>query len=150
MVNMLKLSLALAAACPTVLGSNLYAKNNCNFDIWCWAAKNDGTGSGTVQVGRNGGVYMSPLPADDDNVGSVLKCSEDPGLSKPFQMELAVQYGRSWFDLSAIDGDPFLDFTRHAEVAGQCVLHCDPGSTSCEYPVQVDCETQEDAWMTLC
>ncbi|KAI1770210.1 hypothetical protein F4818DRAFT_446506 [Hypoxylon cercidicola] len=151
MVNMLKLAtVVLSAALPTVLGGNLIAVNNCPFEVWCYAAKNDGTSAPSVQVGGNGGMYQSPLPALDDNVGSVLKCSMNPDLGQPFQMELAVQDGRSWFDLSAIDGDPFLQYQRHADVAGQCVLHCDPGSSSCEYPVQVDCATTEDAWMSLC
>ncbi|KAI4861205.1 hypothetical protein F4820DRAFT_452155 [Hypoxylon rubiginosum] len=136
---------------PTaVLGGNLYALNNCDFDVWCWGAKNDGTTSPEVLTGARGGIYESPLPAQDDDVGSVVKCSMHADYSQPFQMELAVQDGRSWFDLSAIDGDPFLPFTRHADVAGQCLLHCDAGSISCEYPVQVDCATTEDAWLSLC
>ncbi|KAI2603720.1 hypothetical protein GGR54DRAFT_644459 [Hypoxylon sp. NC1633] len=143
-------ALALLAAVPTTMGSSLWVHNNCHFDIFCDAAKNDGKFSGGVKVAQNGGTYMSPLPADNDNVGTVLKCALDPGLSRPFQMELAVQNGRSWFDLSAIDGDPFIQFHRHAEIAGQCVLDCEPWSTACEYPVQVDCPTTEDAWLNIC
>ncbi|XXH01477.1 Protein SLG1 [Hypoxylon texense] len=146
------ISLVLAgAALPTaVLGGNMIAVNNCDFDVWCWAAKNDGTTAPEVPVPGRGGMYQSPLPAADDNVGSVLKCSMSADYSQPYQMELAVQDGRSWFDLSAIDGNSFLPFMRHADIAGQCVLHCDPGSNACEYPVQVDCPTQADAWLSLC
>ncbi|KAI1399180.1 hypothetical protein F4819DRAFT_488850 [Hypoxylon fuscum] len=152
MFSLFKLaSIALvAAALPTALGSNLFVHNNCPFDVWCGSAKNDGASRPSVLVNGGGGTYQSPLPAEDDNVGSVLKCSRNPGLGQPFQMELAVQDGRSWFDLSAIDGDPFLDFPRHADIAGQCTLDCPPGSTACEYPVQVDCATMEDAWLHLC
>ncbi|KAI6083469.1 hypothetical protein F4821DRAFT_262853 [Hypoxylon rubiginosum] len=150
MVNTMKLiSIVLSGALPTVFAGDLYAINHCSFDVWCWGAKNDGTDSPVELTTANGGIYKSPLRANNDNMGSVVKCSMNSDRSQPFQMELAVQNGRSWFDLSAIDGDPFLPFTRHGDVSGQCVLHCDPGSSSCEYPVQVDCETQEDAWLAL-
>ncbi|KAI1139179.1 hypothetical protein F5Y05DRAFT_424845 [Hypoxylon sp. FL0543] len=141
-------SLALAAV-PVVLGSTLHVQNNCEFPIHCGAAKNDGTSSPSVEVGK-GGTYHSPLAANNDNIGSVLKCATNAGLLQPFQMELAVQNGRSWFDLSALDGDPFVGYRRHAELAGQCLLDCPGGSTTCEWPVQVDCASQEDAWLTYC
>ncbi|KAL7619542.1 hypothetical protein AAE478_010082 [Parahypoxylon ruwenzoriense] len=131
-------------------GSTLRALNHCDFDIWCGAAKNDGTSRPTVKVAGKGGVYESPLKANNDNIGSVLKCATNAGLAHPIQMELAVQFGHSWFDLSAEDGDPFLQHHRHAEIAGLCVLDCPPGDSSCVYPVQPDCQTMEDAWLYLC
>ncbi|KAI1413402.1 hypothetical protein F5Y13DRAFT_189311 [Hypoxylon sp. FL1857] len=149
MFSLLKFaSLALVAA-PVVLGSELYIQNNCGFTMYCGAAKNDGTSSSSVQVG-NGGTYHSPLPANNDNIGSVLKCATNSGLQQPFQMELAVQNGRAWLDLSALDGDPFVGYHRHAELAGQCVLDCPGGATACEWPIQADCASQEDAWLTIC
>ncbi|KAI0886800.1 uncharacterized protein GGS22DRAFT_186873 [Annulohypoxylon maeteangense] len=148
---MIKLSvLALAAVLPSTLGSSLNVINNCGFEIYCGAAKNNGDSSPAVKVGGGGSTWKSPLLANDDNIGSVLKCSDNPDLSKPFQMELALQNGHSWFDLSALDGDPFVDVARHAEIAGQCVLDCPSGSVGCEWPVQPDCQTSEDAWLTLC
>ncbi|KAI1097978.1 hypothetical protein F4804DRAFT_142396 [Jackrogersella minutella] len=151
MFNIVKFgALALMAGVPAVLGSNLNVVNHCSFNIFCGGAKNDGSSSPVVIVKGNGGTYQSPLPANNDNVGSVLKCAKNPDLSQPFQMELALQYGRSWFDLSALNGDPFIEFHRHAEIAGQCVLDCPAGSTMCEWPVQPDCASEEDAWLTLC
>ncbi|KAI1452166.1 hypothetical protein F4805DRAFT_463051 [Annulohypoxylon moriforme] len=151
MCNMLKFSaFVLTAALPSALGSHLNVHNNCGFEIYCGAAKNDGTSSPAVKVGGGGGTWQSPLPANDDNIGSVLKCANNPGLTQPFQMELALQNGHSWFDLSALDGDPFINVARHAEIAGQCVLDCPAGSVACEWPVQPDCQTSEDAWLTLC
>ncbi|KAI1476068.1 hypothetical protein F4774DRAFT_394555 [Daldinia eschscholtzii] len=149
MYSLIKLlSLALLCA-PSAMAGNIIVQNNCKFDVWCDAAKNDGSSSPSVQV-RAGRHYTSPLPAHNDNVGSVLKCSNAAKSRKVFQAELAVQNGRSWFDLSAIDGDPFLSHHRHAELAGECVLDCPPKSTACYYPVQVDCHTTRDAVMTLC
>lgn len=149
MFNVLKLaSLALLAA-PTVLASDIIVQNNCKFNVWCSAAKNDGASSALVKV-KAGRHYKSPLPAYNDNVGSVLKCTDVSGSRKVFQVELAVQNGRSWFDLSAIDGDPFLSHHRHAELAGQCVIDCPAGSTSCYYPLQVDCASTENAVLTIC
>ncbi|KAI1464935.1 uncharacterized protein F4812DRAFT_441020 [Daldinia caldariorum] len=116
------------------MAGNLLVQNNCKFDIWCSAAKNDGSSRDSVRVPA-GNHYTSPLPANNDNIGSVLKCTDTSGSKKVFQEELAVQNGRSWFDLSAIDGDPFINYHRHAEISGQCVL---------------DCPTTQDAVMTLC
>ncbi|KAI1210254.1 uncharacterized protein F4807DRAFT_460083 [Annulohypoxylon truncatum] len=151
MFNMLNLSaLIFAAVLPSTLGSTLNVLNNCGFEIYCGAAKNDGSSSPAVRVNGGGSTWQSPLAADDDNIGSVLKCANNLGLIQPFQMELALQNGHSWFDLSALDGDPFIGVSRHAEIAGQCVLDCPPGSVGCEWPVQPDCQTSEDAWLTLC
>ncbi|KAI1657048.1 hypothetical protein F4813DRAFT_396576 [Daldinia decipiens] len=149
MFNVLKLAVLALLAAPAVMASDIIVQNNCKFDVWCDAAKNDGSSSPSVKV-HAGRHYKSPLPANNDNVGSVLKCTNVAGSRKVFQAELAVQHGRSWFDLSAIDGDPFLSHHRHAELAGQCVLDCPPKSTSCYYPVQVDCATTENAVLTLC
>ncbi|KAI1768475.1 hypothetical protein GGR53DRAFT_462442 [Hypoxylon sp. FL1150] len=130
MVNTFKLvSLVLSGALPSVLGGNLHAINHCSFDMWCWGAKNDGSTSPEVRVAAHGGVYASPLPAKNDNVGSVVKCSMHSDFSQPFQMELAVQNGRSWFDLSAIDGDPFLKYERHGDVSGQRACSESPKTT---------------------
>ncbi|OTA55064.1 hypothetical protein K449DRAFT_400250 [Hypoxylon sp. EC38] len=150
MFSILKFASLAIAAIPVVLGSTLHAHNNCAFTIYCGAAKNDGSFSPTVAVASRGGIYDSPLLANNDNVGSVLKCATNAGLSQPFQMELAVQNGRSWFDLSALDGDPFVGYSRHAELAGQCVLDCPASAKTCEWPIQVDCESQADAWLTIC
>ncbi|KAI1385793.1 uncharacterized protein F4822DRAFT_432651 [Hypoxylon trugodes] len=140
-------SLVLLAALPAAIASSLNVQNNCDFGIQCSAAKNDGSSSPPVEVNGNGGTYSSPLLANDDNVGTVLKC----GISGPvFQMELDLQNGRSWLDLSALDGDPFLPYHRHVELAGQCVIDCPATSTTCEWPLQVDCSSSEDGWLTLC
>ncbi|KAI1087981.1 hypothetical protein F5B19DRAFT_496831 [Rostrohypoxylon terebratum] len=150
MINILsKIGALIIIALPSALGSTLNVQNNCQFQIFCGAAKNDGTSSPGVPVpGR--GHWTSPLPANNDNIGNVLKCANNAGLQQPFQMELTLQNGHSWFDLSALNGDPFISVSRHAEIAGQCVLDCPPGSVACEWPVQKDCQTSENAWLTLC
>ncbi|KAI0381470.1 hypothetical protein F5Y04DRAFT_280999 [Hypomontagnella monticulosa] len=149
MSKFLKLAAVALATIPTALAGNLVVHNGCGFDIWCSGAKNDGNFSPLVVVGGNGGVFFSPLIAENDNIGSVLKCSTSNG-GQVFQLELTVQDGRSWMDLSALDGDPFFSFHRHAEISGQCVVDCPAGTTVCEWPVQVDCFTAEDSWLSLC
>ncbi|KAI0408460.1 hypothetical protein F4802DRAFT_594394 [Xylaria palmicola] len=140
----------LLGALPGTYAGNLIAQNNCNFPIWCGAAKNDGTFSPSVQVPA-GGQYLSPKPAYNDNVGAVAKCGMTPGLLEPYQLELAVKDGRSWLDLSSITAAPFKPFHRHAEIAGtECVLDCQPWQGECEYPTSVDCQSMGDAIMTLC
>ncbi|KAI0017539.1 hypothetical protein F4780DRAFT_796145 [Xylariomycetidae sp. FL0641] len=100
-----------------------------------------------------GGAYSAPGPytANNDDVGAVLKCGTSPALSSPYQMELAISNGVAYLDLSAIDGDPFLARRRHAQLAaGLCVLDCPPGSTACEFPKLVTCNSQADATLTVC
>ncbi|KAI1149990.1 hypothetical protein F4825DRAFT_468575 [Nemania diffusa] len=144
------IAVSLLAAFPQAFAGNLIAFNGCPFQIYCAAAKNDGSFSETVPV-EPGKIYWSPKPAFNDNVGSVVKCGLTAALSPVYQLELAVQYGRSWLDLSHEDGNPFLAYHRRAEIAGSsCVLDCKAGEESCEYPVQVDCMNEGDAVMTLC
>ncbi|GAP88420.1 hypothetical protein SAMD00023353_2900980 [Rosellinia necatrix] len=140
----------LFALLPQALAGNLIVHNKCHFNIWCAGAKNDRTATPAYKV-RAGHKFTSPSPAHDDNVGAVLKCSLASDLSSPYQLEVAVLEGRSFIDLSALDGHPFLAYHRHAEVRkGGCILDCPPGVQTCEWPEAVDCATAGDAIMTLC
>ncbi|KAJ8120756.1 hypothetical protein ONZ43_g2621 [Nemania bipapillata] len=144
------LSIAGLAVLPQALAGNLIAFNGCPFQIYCASAKNDRSFTETVPVAP-GETYWSPKPAYNDNIGSVVKCALSPTLRPVYQLELAVQDGRSWLDLSHVDGSPFLGYHRHAEIAGtSCVLDCPAGTEACEYPVQVDCQSEGDVVMTLC
>ncbi|KAI1291465.1 hypothetical protein F5Y03DRAFT_400693 [Xylaria venustula] len=137
---------------PQVYSKWLIAKNNCAFEIYCAGAKNNGAFTPISKV-LPGQSYQSTLAADNDNIGTVLKCGLDPPLLKPFQMELTVQYGKSWMDLSALDGDPFLPYQRYAEVdGGLCPIDCPPGvADPCEWPNgQQTCMTTGDATLYLC
>ncbi|KAI1263666.1 hypothetical protein F5Y18DRAFT_428946 [Xylariaceae sp. FL1019] len=146
-VSFLALSLVIA---PQALAGDLRVQNHCSFAIWCAGAKNDGTAEASHQIG-SGGSYTSSKPANNDNIGAVLKCGTDSRLAHPYQMEMAVQNGVSYLDLSAIDGDPFLSYHRHAEIPGtSCVLDCLAGSTDCEWPRLVTCKGQDDATLFLC
>ncbi|KAI3333931.1 hypothetical protein F4824DRAFT_502633 [Ustulina deusta] len=100
---------------PQTFAKWLIAKNECPFEIWCAGAKNDRTFTPSSLV-LPGQMYWSQLTADNDNIGAVLKCALNPQVQQPYQMEVNVQYGLSWLDLSAIDGDPFLAYHRHAEI----------------------------------
>ncbi|KAI1132844.1 hypothetical protein F5Y10DRAFT_260743 [Nemania abortiva] len=129
MLNLLSLAgLSLLAALPQAYAGNLVAHNNCPFSIYCASAKNDATFSPTVEV-VSGATYLSPQPAFNDNVGVVVKCALDPSLYPVYQMELAVQYGISWLDISHEDGDPFLQYHRHAEIRGVSRLLFFPSPT---------------------
>ncbi|KAK5626400.1 hypothetical protein RRF57_002115 [Xylaria bambusicola] len=128
----------------------LKALNLCPFEIYCGGAKNDGTFSNTTKV-PSGALYRSPLQANNDNIGTVLKCALNDQLQQPFQMEVNIQFGITWFDLSAVDGDPFLAYHRYAEVdSGLCPLDCPPYTKNCEWPVQLTCLTMNDSTMYLC
>ncbi|KAI1353793.1 hypothetical protein F5Y01DRAFT_322593 [Xylaria sp. FL0043] len=128
----------------------LLAKNDCGFNIWCAGAKNDGTFTQISEV-LPGQLYRSDLRANNDNIGAVVKCALNNDIQQPYQLEVAVEHGNTWLDLSAIDGDPFLQYHRRAEVkGGLCAVDCPPGSHVCEYPVTMKCQTQDDATLYLC
>ncbi|KAI0968212.1 hypothetical protein F4678DRAFT_464719 [Xylaria arbuscula] len=153
MTGLLQLALiSWISLAPQAYSKFLIAKNDCGFEVYCAGAKNNGAFSPITKV-LPGQWYQSPLSADNDNIGAVLKCDIDPALQKPFQLELNVQYGKSWVDLSAIDGDPFLPYHRHAELdGGLCSVDCPPGvAGDCEWPnVQPTCMTTGDATLYIC
>ncbi|KAH9906055.1 hypothetical protein F4778DRAFT_728633 [Xylariomycetidae sp. FL2044] len=147
MFSFTKLAALLLVAVPGTLAGNLIVRNNLGFTIWCGAADNQGASSPVVAV-PSGAGYTSPLPAMEG--GAVLKCADNPGYRPVYQFEVATTNGRTWMDLSSLDGSPFLGYHRHAEVPGtSCVLDCPAGSTACEWPVMVDCASTADAIMTL-
>ncbi|KAI1429820.1 hypothetical protein F5Y12DRAFT_795353 [Xylaria sp. FL1777] len=107
---------------PQILAKWLSARNECPFDVWCAGAKNDGTFTPSTKISQ-GQTYRSELTADDNNIGAVLKCALDPYIQQPYQMEVTVRRGLTWLDLSAVNGDPFLDYHRHAEINGVSRFH---------------------------
>ncbi|CAJ2503524.1 Uu.00g109180.m01.CDS01 [Anthostomella pinea] len=158
MVNTAQLTSALLLAmAPSALGGFLHAQNNCGFSIWCAgvlspsAPGQPGQSSPIVQVNANS-AYASPLAAENNNVGAVTKCSRNSNLSPVYQLEVTIDQGRSWVDLSAIDGSPFIDVYRRAKIPGSgcAALECAPGATNCEWPAFFDCLSTGDIYMTLC
>ncbi|TGJ79191.1 hypothetical protein E0Z10_g9572 [Xylaria hypoxylon] len=117
MPRFLNLAVLSLVALPQALGGFIVAHNTCNFKFWCSGGRNDGTFTPSTEV-LPGQWYRSALEATNDNVGAVLKCSMNPYNGFPSQVELNVQYGKSWLDLSAEDGDPFLAYHRRVEIPG--------------------------------
>ncbi|KAI1190858.1 hypothetical protein F5B17DRAFT_427145 [Nemania serpens] len=143
-------TLSFLAALPQVFAGNLLVDNSCDFSIYCAGAKNDGTFTEVVHVAA-GDILQSLKPANNDNVGAVLKCALDQSLETVYQMEMAVRDGKTWLDLSSLDGAPFVAYHRHAEIPGTtCTLDCAAGETACEWPTSVDCISNGDAILTLC
>ncbi|KAI1118411.1 hypothetical protein F5Y14DRAFT_263783 [Nemania sp. NC0429] len=141
---------AVLAALPQAFAGNLLVDNSCEFSIFCAGAKNDGTFTEVVEVG-GGEVLQSLKPANNDNIGAVLKCGLDNTLQNVYQMEMAVRDGKTWLDLSSLDGSPFVAYRRRAEIPGTtCALDCQAGQTNCEWPTSVDCISDGDAILTLC
>ncbi|KAI0163963.1 hypothetical protein GGR57DRAFT_498047 [Xylariaceae sp. FL1272] len=111
------IAVSLLAMMPAALAGTLSVHNSCSFGIFCAGANNKGDFTPTVSVPA-GTSWTSLLSAENDNIGAVLKCATNSGLSGPYQMEIAILNGRAYLDLSAEDGDPFLAYHRHAEIPG--------------------------------
>ncbi|KAK7984735.1 hypothetical protein PG996_006027 [Apiospora saccharicola] len=134
--------------------------NNCPFDIYCASAKGPEGGSaiGTFTSTRlvASGDEANFMSTDNNNVGVSLKCDVNEDLLHPYQLESTISNGVAYYDLSAVDADPFIDYKRTAVFPGpnhqtDCpVLHCEPGQTSCEWPFMETCVTTGDLLLVLC
>ncbi|KAK8104841.1 antigenic thaumatin domain-containing protein [Apiospora kogelbergensis] len=134
--------------------------NNCQFDIYCASAKGpeNGAAIGTFTPTRlvAAGDEASFMSTDNNNVGVSLKCDVNEDLLHPYQLESTIKDGVAYYDLSAVDGDPFLAYKRTAvfpngDHTTNCpVLHCEPGETSCEWPFMETCNTTGDILLVTC
>lgn len=83
-----------------------------------------------------------------------MKCSTNSDVSSPYQLEVSISTsGTTWYDLSALDGNTFANYERAAGIPSDsaCVKEeCAAGSTSCEWPNQNSCSTQDAVYMYLC
>ena len=102
------------------------------------------------------GDEASFMSTDNNNVGVSLKCDVNEDLLHPYQLESTIKDGVAYYDLSAVDGDPFLAYKRTAvfpngDHTTNCpVLHCEPGETSCEWPFMETCNTTGDILLVTC
>ncbi|KAK8094223.1 antigenic thaumatin domain-containing protein [Apiospora hydei] len=88
---------------------------------------------------------------NNDNIGVSLKCANNAGLSQPFQLEGTIKGGVAWYDLSAVDGDPFLNQRRVGYWPNtNCQIVCNPGDKGCEWPYQQTCPNPTDMVLALC
>ncbi|KAK7980914.1 hypothetical protein PG989_013371 [Apiospora arundinis] len=145
---------AIALLIPLLVAGSVYAgttrdENHCGFTIWCASAKTDGTASATRALG--GGASATFQSINNDAIGVSLKCADNAGLSNPFQMEGAIRGGVAWYDLSAVDGDPFLAQRRVGYWPNtNCQIVCNPGDKSCEWPYMPTCPNPTDMALALC
>lgn len=89
-----------------------------------------------------------------DNIGVNVHCGVESSVSdsNQYQLELAVKDGVSYGDLSAVNGDPFLKYQRAINYPGTTCdeAECAAGSTSCDWPLSMNCNTEADMYMYLC
>lgn len=140
-------------------GFGTRVRNQCAFPIHCRGAKGPVAGAavgttGEVVVLAPGAEAGSFETVNNDNVGVSVKCAIVPADldNMPYQLEVAEAAGILYYDLSSIDGDPFLPYPRTASLPGtDCPgLACAPGDGSCEWPFLETCTTEADVLMTLC
>ncbi|ROW10955.1 hypothetical protein VMCG_00856 [Cytospora schulzeri] len=151
------------------LGSFMHVQNDCDFPIYCIGSRsNDGIGDATETIEVPAGdSWRSPLEVLDNDYGSALKCSpeEDTPDDNQYQMEVNSN-GKTWLDLSIVNGDPFTDYERAVYFSKRGLdcpsLECSPGDNSCEWcpevgeticdpPNFITChDTDADAWLYLC
>lgn len=74
-------------------------------------------------------------------------------MSNPYQLEVDASLGTTWYDLSALDGDAFIGYSRAMGIPENFACEkktCNPNATGCEWPAMASCNTQDAVWMYLC
>ncbi|KAK7948542.1 uncharacterized protein PG986_009428 [Apiospora aurea] len=147
--KILTLLISLLSAGNSVIAGVTRVENHCGFTIWCASAKNDGTASATRAL--SGGSSATFQNIYNDNIGVSLKTTFS-GSKFPNKFARTVKGGIAWYDLSAIDGDPFLAQRRVGYWANtNCQIVCNPGdTTSCEFPYMPTCPDPTDMVLTFC
>jgi len=140
---------------PTTYAStNTTIQNRCDFSVYV-AAANCTYGSATnTSILLPNHTFTYELPPDHSNCGQTIKLANNTNLQEPYQIEWSTDLnGIIWYDLSAVDGNPFLGYRRFMQVASgneSChSLLCLPGETACEWPAMHDC-LDGDIAFTLC
>ncbi|KAF2814309.1 uncharacterized protein BDZ99DRAFT_459997 [Mytilinidion resinicola] len=82
-----------------------------------------------------------------------MKIDNNAAMSHPYEVEYSCKDSRTWYDLSSLDGSPFVTNRRFVQVgdAGQCpTIFWTYNDQSCEWPVQKDCHNGGPLSFYLC
>lgn len=99
----------LLAATRTVsaLGTAI-VHNQCDFDVYLWSVSDT---AGSMQtLSANGGEYSEAYQNNPDGGGISIKVGRDTTGFNITQYEYTLQSGSLWYDLSLINGYPFVEF----------------------------------------
>ena len=104
-----------AAVTPTEVGSAI-VKNNCGFDIHLVSVSST---TGPEQIIRPGNSYSERFRPSSSGAGTSLKIGRSNPLAggSIIQFEYAISNTLVYYDLSAVNGDPFSGYYRSIDPA---------------------------------
>jgi hypothetical protein len=132
MLAPLALLIALIALIRLTTANAVQVFNGCNFPIYVRSALSGSPDSAESTL-PGGQTYFSPSMADNGAglTVKVSRCPSETSTCPALQLEAAQGSGLVYFDLSAIDGNPFDDVRRVALTDWGCCnigWDCEPGS----------------------
>ena len=105
--NMISRAAVLLAASASVASAgNVVIQNQCNFPAYLWSVSNV---AGPMQtLPANGGEYTETYRNNPDGGGISMKLATDSAASNITQFEYTLETSTLWYDLSNINGYPFM------------------------------------------
>jgi hypothetical protein len=144
---------------PTSVNVTGYIHNSCPFPIYlttAYCCHDCFTPTLVLRPGTNT-THLNITRPVHPNCGQTIKLSPTPDFAGDiYQIEYCVEGGVVWYNLSAIDGDPFWRVARKLEVLGRgCEsIVCPAGEreSTCNWPTMGDCpaRTGNDVRFFLC
>ncbi|KAF2745779.1 hypothetical protein M011DRAFT_478568 [Sporormia fimetaria CBS 119925] len=141
-----------------------YVQNNCDRSIfvqyaWCCTEERRRRGEtcadGLLEL-KPGTGYWTSGGCRNDHCSQTIRIYRDRSARDVYQVEYIMDpNGRVWYNLSAVDGNPFGDKKRYFEIRGRKTcewMYCAPGQDSkhCDWPYKEgDCEAG-DVMFYLC
>ena len=105
--NMISRAAVLLAASASIASAgNVIVQNQCNFDAYLWSVSNV---AGPMQtLAANGGDYTETYRSNPDGGGISMKLATNEAASNITQFEYTLETPTLWYDLSNINGYPFM------------------------------------------
>jgi len=97
----------LAATNVVFAAGNAIVHNQCDFDVYLWSVSDAATSMTTIE--KKGGEYAEAYQLNPNGGGISLKVGRDMSGKNITQYEYTLKGDSLWYDLSLIDGHPFIE-----------------------------------------
>jgi hypothetical protein len=98
----------LAASASVVSAGSAIIHNQCDFPVYLWSVSN--TAGPMQELAANGGEYTEVYRNNPNGGGISMKIASDEAASEITQFEYTLEDADLWYDLSNINGYPFMEW----------------------------------------
>lgn len=106
--NMFSAAVLLASAASVASAGSAIIHNQCDFPVYLWSVSN--TAGPMQELAANGGEYTEEYRNNPNGGGVSMKIAADKAASEITQFEYTLEDADLWYDLSNINGYPFMDW----------------------------------------